>query len=362
MPRTPEVALSHGNANVIQSSTRARNERAERPAASIATERRDRSTAQTPVVQSPVGRVLERLSSRVGAAEVERYFPGQAVIHIFNGRLEVRARTGFVAQQLKAKLLKPLTEAAREELDPAIRVDFTADAGSFAQVAGQPGAAIVTPAAQSAPVPIVAAPRQRPQATPADKRYRLEDYIIGESNKLAYTAAERLADTVCPRGFSPLFIHGPCGVGKTHLLQGVAARYREKHPGATIRCISGENFTNEFITALRGGKLEQFRKAYRGLDLLCIDDVHFLQSKDATQEEMLHTFNAIDISGARVVLASDEHPRNVRKLSEALVSRFLSGMVVKIELPESMLREKLTKILAERRGLRLDPAAISVVA
>ncbi len=349
---------------MIQSS-RARSERAaQRPSGTTTDERRDRSTDHTPIAISPAaptpaGRVLKSLSSRVGAAEVERYFPGQAVLYIGSGRLEVRARTGFMAQQIKAKLLKPLTDAAREEIDPAIRVDFTADAGAFAS--GHQ-ASVVAPIAASSPVPIVAAHRQRPQASPAEKRYRLEDFVVGECNKLAFTAAERLADTECPRGFSPLFIHGACGVGKTHILQGVAARFKEKHPGAVVRCISGENFTNEFITALRGGKIENFRKAYRGVDLLCIDDVHFLESKTATQEELLHTFNAIDISGARVVLASDEHPRHVGKLSEALISRFLSGMVVKIGLPESALRERLTRIFAERRGLRLEPAAVQVVA
>jgi chromosomal replication initiator protein len=349
------VAISHGMANVIQANMRARSEAGTAASGQKATSRNP-GVAGTEVLN----RVLSRLAETVGVAEVERYFPRQAVLRISGKRVEVRARTGFVAQQLRARLLTPLKQAAQQELDPAAEVDFTTDTGAFAaaEVAVQ-----AMPLPSAPPAPPSHLPRTRAGSSmPAPGRYRLEDFIIGDSNKLAFAAAERLADRECPRGFSPLFLHGPCGVGKTHLLQGIAARFRELHPGATIKCISGETFTNDFITSLRSGKIDQFRKAYRGVDLLCIDDVHFLQSKEATQEEMLHTFNAIDISGARVVLVSDEHPRNVRKVSEALVSRFLSGMVVKIELPEPALREKITRVMADRRSMRLEPAALSLVA
>jgi chromosomal replication initiator protein len=357
-----EVASSHGKANVIEATTRARSERAERPSGQFHETPYPRQE-RTGVNHSEVlQRVLSRVAAQVGAGETERYFPGQAVLILNGRRLEVRARTGFVAQQMRVRLFDQITAAARQEIDPSIVVEFSSDSRPFNQECKPIPVAVVQPAAVNASVPIAAIPRQRPRSSEGDGRYLLDNYIVGESNKLAYAAAERLADRECPRAFSPLFIHGPCGVGKTHLLQGIAARYRELHPGAVVRCINGETFTNEFINAIRANKVDAFRKSYRGVNMLVIDDTHFLSNKDATQEELLHTFNAIDLTGARVVLASDEHPRNVRKLSDALVSRFLSGMVVRIELPEPALRERITRTLAARRGINIEPAAASLIA
>ncbi|MEX2217487.1 MAG: DnaA/Hda family protein, partial [Phycisphaerales bacterium] len=193
-------------------------------------------------------------------------------------------------------------------------------------------------------------------------RYRLHDYMVGDANRLAFGAAERLADPATPRTFSPLFIHGGCGLGKTHLLQGTAQRYREARPSAVVRYMTAEAFTNEYIGAIRSDRLDAFRKAYRSVELLCLDDVQFLSNKTATQAELLHTFDAIDLSGAKVALASDEHPRHVRKLSDALVSRFMSGMVVRLDPPEPALRERIVAHLAARRGMALEPAAVRLIA
>jgi chromosomal replication initiator protein len=257
------------------------------------------------------------------------------------------------------KFRESILRAAREEFDAGrpIELTFSVDRGAFAPAGSAEG-----PAAR-ADTP-VAAPARPPteRGSHAGLRYRLEDFIVGESNRLAFTAAERLAERECPASFSPLFIYGACGMGKTHLLQGIAHRYRERNPGAHVVYIPAEAFTNEYIAAVRTGRLEPFRKTYRGVGLLCIDDVQFLSNKNATQGELLHTFEAIGLDGARIVLASDEHPRRVRALSAALVSRFMAGMVVRIDPPEPALREKIVGRLAERRGLRLDPAAAALIA
>ena len=113
---------------------------------------------------------------------------------------------------------------------------------------------------------------------------------------------------------------------------------------------------------MRSGKIEAFRKAYRKLDLLCLDDVHFVASKEGTQAELLHTFDAIGQSGARVALASDEHPRQIAKLHERLVSRFLAGAVVKVDAPDPDLRERLVRRLALKRGLELEEASARLIA
>ncbi|MFW6062510.1 MAG: chromosomal replication initiator protein DnaA, partial [Planctomycetota bacterium] len=167
----------------------------------------------------------------------------------------------------------------------------------------------------------------------------------------------------CP--FNPLFIHGPCGVGKTHLLQGICnavARRRKSGEPVNFRYVSAEQFTNEFVGAMRAKKLDEFRCRYRNLDVLAIDDVHFLAAKKATQDEFLHTFNAIQSAGKRIVLASDTHPRLVGELNEQLTSRFLAGMVVKIEPPDQTTRMRILHRKAEAMALEVEPEALEYIA
>ena len=190
---------------------------------------------------------------------------------------------------------------------------------------------------------------------------RLEDFIVGESNRLAFAASEQFGEGAdeAPR---ILFLHGECGVGKTHLLQGLCRRRNERAPRSVVRYVTAEQFTNEYIAAVSDGSLEAFRRRLRRVDLLAIDDVHFFANKTATQAEFLHTIDAIDLSGARLALVSDEHPRHIRRFSQSLVSRFLSGMVVKVERPDRPTRSSLVARLARERGLDLTTAAEDLVA
>lgn len=189
----------------------------------------------------------------------------------------------------------------------------------------------------------------------------LDEFVSGPSNQLAFDAARRLAEGA-PGAPHLFFVHGDCGVGKTHLLQGICDRRRALAPRSHVRYTTAEQFTNEYLAALRDGSLEGFRKSLRRLDLLAIDDIHFLSNKTATQSEFLHTMDAIDLGGARIVLASDEHPRQIKKFSQALVSRFLSGMVVRIDRPDRQTRISLVRRLANDRGIHLQPAAEEIVA
>ncbi|MFP4355309.1 MAG: chromosomal replication initiator protein DnaA [Phycisphaerae bacterium] len=196
-------------------------------------------------------------------------------------------------------------------------------------------------------------------------RHKLQDFVVGDSNKLAYSAAM----AVCTTGrapFNPLFVHGPCGVGKTHLLHGICSKLAgmSRPDGGPIRWkyVTAEAFTNEFVASLRARKLDEFRARYRNLDLLAIDDVHFLAAKRATQDEFLHTFNAIAGGGNQIVLASDTHPRLVGDLNEQLISRFMAGMVVKIESPDRATRMQILRRWSDRLGLDIDEDVIEYLA
>lgn len=162
---------------------------------------------------------------------------------------------------------------------------------------------------------------------------RLEDFIVGPSNRLAYTAALEMVRGRQPT-FNPLFIHGSVGVGKTHLLQGVCNRIKEEQEVISAVYMPAEKWTNEFIYSLQKGKTEAFRQKYRNVDMFLIDDVHFLSNKQGVQEEFLHTFNTLSELSKKIILASDAHPKMIGQLKENLASRFMSGMVVKVDKPE----------------------------
>lgn len=165
---------------------------------------------------------------------------------------------------------------------------------------------------------------------------KLEDLVVGPNNRLAYTAALEMVKNKYA-AFNPLFIHGTVGVGKTHILQGVWNKVKEEQDTNAIY-MSAEKWTNEFIYSLQKGKIEAFRQKYRNADMFLIDDVHFLSNKQSTQEEFLHTFNALYELSKKIILASDAHPKMINQLKENLASRFMSGMVVKIDKPEYMTR------------------------
>jgi chromosomal replication initiator protein len=164
-------------------------------------------------------------------------------------------------------------------------------------------------------------------------KLNLDTFIVGSSNELAYNAA-RVVVNEQHSPFNPLFVHGGYGVGKTHLLQGICNAVSQRRPQANWMYLPAEDFANQFILALKTKKLEAFRQRMRKTDLLAIDDIHFLASKPSMQEEFLHTFNTINLAGKQVVLASDAHPKMISQLSEKLVNRFISGMVVKIDIPD----------------------------
>ena len=197
--------------------------------------------------------------------------------------------------------------------------------------------------------------RSRITADTRDKveplKLSLDNFVVGPKNQLAYNAARAVVDAE-QSPFNPLFFHGGYGVGKTHLLQGICNAVCKSRPQAKWLYVSAEDFANQYVLALKTRKLDAFRRRFRQTDLLAIDDIHFLASKKAMQEEFLHTFNTIDLAGKQVVLASDAHPKMIGSLCESLVNRFVSGMVVKIEPPEFETR---CKICAQRAaGMNQD--------
>lgn len=195
---------------------------------------------------------------------------------------------------------------------------------------------------------------------PVNRNLKLEDFVVGTNNRLAYTAAlEIIKDKYPP--FNPLFIHGPVGVGKTHILQGVWNHIKEKQNINAIY-MPAEKWTNEFIYSLQKGKMESFRQKFRNTDIFLIDDVHFFSNKHGVQEEFLHTFNTLYELSKKIIFASDAHPKMIGQLKENLASRFMSGMITKIDRPDYATRLLILRAKAGKFDVHFPEEVLEFVA
>lgn len=164
-------------------------------------------------------------------------------------------------------------------------------------------------------------------------KYIFDDFVVGPGNQFAHAAAQAVSEFP-GKNYNPLFIYGSVGLGKTHLMHSIASRAKELRPSSTVCYISSEKFTNELITAIQKRSTQQFRAKYRSVDLLLIDDVHFIAGKDSTQEEFFNTFNTLYDAHKQIVAISDRPPKDIPGLEERLVSRFSWGLVTDIQPPE----------------------------
>jgi chromosomal replication initiator protein len=200
-------------------------------------------------------------------------------------------------------------------------------------------------------------------AGPADNpKLTFDQFVIGDSNRLAHAAALTVAELPA-QAYNPLFICGPPGVGKTHLLNSIAALLLSHSPGLSVRCTTGEAFTNEFLHALGGGGTEAFKSRFRHVDVLLLDDVQFLERKTKTEEEFFHTFNALQDTGRQIVLTSDRPPADLQALEDRLRDRFGAGLVVDVKPPDLATRLAILRKRVHTDGIELaDDLALTVIA
>ncbi len=315
-------------------------------------------------------RIGREVARRVGPRRWDMWFDRTTDFVVEDGALRIEADSRFVADWIERHFRDAIQHAARAELgeQAEVRLEVRTRPGSTSD-AQRDGTGDVRRGRDDAEAPSRSAAPRRDTARRGGGRRRerrdpgpsLGGFEIGESNRLAVDAARRVAEDL-EGAASILFIHGDCGIGKTHLLRGLCQRRQEMDPRARVRYLTGEQFTNEYIHAVRHRELDAFRKGLRRLDLLAIDDVQFLSNKSSTQSEFLHTLDQLAMGGATIVVASDAHPRTVNRFSGPLTSRFLSGMVVQIDRPDRELRVRLARQLASERGMRLSESATDTLA
>jgi chromosomal replication initiator protein len=206
-----------------------------------------------------------------------------------------------------------------------------------------------------------AAPSEEKNGFGLNARYTFEKFIVGKGNELAHAAC--LAVVEKPgEVYNPLFIYGGVGLGKTHLLQGIAHAALKKSPREKIIYVTCEKFTNEFIKSISQGETEKFKGAYRSADFLLIDDIQFLAGKEGTQEEFFHTFNALHQQNKQIVISSDRPPKAIPALENRLISRFEWGMIADIAQPNFETRIAILNAKCEEKNYPLSPEIITIIA
>lgn len=334
------------------------------------------------------------LRTAIGPQSYQLWFRDKTALTIRHDELVVRVASPFLSTWLQRQFREPIGSVAASVLGPAARVRFEIDGtlvvatqsakptlpmtpsmrGEDATPCGavsraeQPSLTVSRPdlkstldssgnAAQPA-ARIDAAPR-----TPsASRRFAdLSDFIEGPCNQLALTAARQVCGAPGER-LNPLYLFGGVGLGKTHLLEGIYCELRRRFPSWNIVFLTSEQFANYFTQALRTHTLPSFRQRFRGVDVLLVDDVDFLDGKRVIQEEFLHTVKTLESLGKQLIITADRHPRLLSQTSEELSTRFVSGLVCRLEAPDLHTRTHIVQHKLTQRSLELTPDATALVA
>jgi len=241
--------------------------------------------------------------------------------------------------------------------DPASASETAAGAdrtggGGAGETGGGPAPAVMTATRTT---------EQAARSASLNTRYTFERFVVGNNSQLAAAACRGAADSPA-KLYNPLFIYGDTGLGKTHLMHAVGNDIIRRNPSAQISYVPSEQFTNEMISAIQGGRTAEFRQRYRQMDVLLVDDVHFLGNKEATQEEFFHTFNSLYDAHRQIVVTSDRPPQEIPGLQERLVSRFEWGLVTDIKPPDFETRVAILQKKAAEDGLTIDGEVIDFIA
>jgi len=282
-------------------------------------------------------------------------------VALSNDALVVGAPTKFAAEWIEDKYGQVLTELTSRVLGHAVQLRFeqhgTVTNLDFPEFRSAPDAGGDVFGEAGAPV------RSGEAHIPSglNERYTFERFVIGGNNQLAAAACQRVADAPA-QAYNPLFIYGDTGLGKTHLMHAIGHAIMSRWPNRSVAYIPSEQFTNEMITAIQSGRTPEFRQRYRKIDVLLVDDVHFLGNKEGTQEEFFHTFNSLYDAQRQIVITSDRPPQEIPGLQERLVSRFEWGLVTDIKPPDFETRVAILQKKATEDHLVIDDDVMTYIA
>jgi chromosomal replication initiator protein len=324
--------------------------------------------------------ILIDLQQRVGTQNYKNWFRDKTVIAIFEDELIVRVGSPFLQAWMQKKFRAEATATAQAILGPSARVRFEVDAQLPLRAvplkvepetdrdpgSRNSGSNGMDEKKRAGDTPLQSLKANQASTSPRTvsnrRRFsKLADFVEGSCNALAVTASRQICESPGSR-LNPLVLYGGVGTGKTHLLEGIYCSLRRGFPALQVMYLTAESFANYFTQALRERTLPSFRQRFRNVDVFLVDDVNFFDSKRVIQEEFLHTFKQLEGHGRQLVLSCDSHPRLLSKTSDELVTRFLSGLVCRLESPDVETRRKIVELKASRMNADFSKEALALVA
>ena len=309
-------------------------------------------------------RVLE--SARIGLPEqsYRTWLSGTSASTLTEAELVVEAPSQFHVEWIEDKFGAMLGELTRRVIGRPLRLVFRSGklpAPTVPVIELAPG----SPESPSTPAPVAHAPAPTAvvprSASGLNERYTFDRFVVGSNNQLAAAACRAVAEKLA-RMYNPLFLYGGVGLGKTHLMHAIGNHILDQEPSRRIVYVSSEQFTNQLVGSIQEGSMGEFRRRYRQMDLLLVDDVHFLEGKERTQEEFFHTFNALYDAQKQIIVTSDRPPKELPGLEERLVSRFEWGLVADIKPPDYETRVAILRKKASDDLITLDDDVIDFIA
>jgi chromosomal replication initiator protein len=307
-------------------------------------------------------RVLESMRPGMPEQSFRTWLAGSEAVGLSGEELLVEAPSDFHVEWIEDKYGPALREAVERTLGRSLHLTFrTREASSdpvIPSVEVQPPRPARSPAGGGSPRAASARPGILANL---NDRYTFDRFVVGTNNQLAAAASHAVAEKPA-RVYNPLFLYGGVGLGKTHLMHAVGQAILLREPSKQVCYVSTESFMNELVNAIQTGTTPDFRRRFRQIDLLLIDDIHFLQRKEGTQEEFFHTFNALYDAGKQIILTSDRPPKELPKVEDRLVSRFEWGLVVDIKRPDYETRVAILRKKATDDNLVLDDDVMDFIA
>jgi len=299
------------------------------------------------------------LQTHLGPRRFQNWFGNGSRLTLSGAALTLHVQSPYLVKWIQQQFEQELLKIAAQIVGPDVTLVY--EVGSDMSLVPEKAPAAV-PSTPKASLSRSTVPEQpAPTAQPRGKRlFSLSDFVVGDCNSLAMAGVQQFLSE--PDSVSPLYLHSGVGNGKTHLLEGLRARLRKESPHLQVLHLTAEHFSNYFTQALGARSLPSFRMKFRSADVLLIDDIDFLNGKKGFQEEFLHTLKHFEQAGRGVVVTANRHPRLLTETSEELVSRFLSGLVCRIEAPDEPTRLEIVRRRATRSKVRFTPDSLEHVA
>jgi len=301
------------------------------------------------------GSATTALQEQLSEATWNTWFRDVRAADLDGEHLRLVTPNAVVCERIRSSYGSLITSAVNQVAGDEVVIDLTVETAprfdepvllDSAGVAESTNDVVVTTAPPAAPANDAAATG----SSVLNPRYTFENFVIGASNRFAHAAALAVAETPA-RSYNPLFIYGPAGLGKTHLLHAIGHYVREVHQMSRVRYVSTETLMNEFVDAIRNNAANSFRRRYREVDVLLVDDIQFLERSQQLQEEFFHTFNSLHGAGGQIVLSSDRPPKQIPRLEDRLRTRLEWGLITDVQPPEFETRLAILRMKAESEGL-----------